>query len=381
MGFSSPSNAEILTNSIAFYIPSLLFFIGRILSSAVVLRRMQIDDYLMTLFFFTYTCLLALINVSAHFTTNLFPPDELVRILADPDEVHKRVIGSIIVIPLEQCMLFTTWGVKICLLIFLHRMTRQMPRTRNVLCCLSAYVATGYVVIMICYYAILCQPFHQYWALPVHNAQCATYSTYSKIQMSFNISSDLFIILMPTSIIARSKLPLKRKAILMVVFSLGIFTIICAILNKVYNFLSPNTTVYQLWYIREASVAMWVGNLVCCWQLVQRLFNLRSFDDKHAEIQGRISPDRSVGGHTKNSAWYRKMVAGVPGLQVSRGDKMTEMFPPGDGHSMGGTTLSDEKKTVDASITMNGTLMSLMGRDDSSDATPALKYRRENDIA
>lgn len=131
---------------------------------------------------------------------------------------------------------------------------------------------------------------------------------------------------------------------------------------RVYNFLSPETTVYQLWYIREASVAMWVGNLVCCWQLIQRLFNLRSFDDKHAEIQGRISPDRSVGGHTKNSAWYQRMVAQVTGLQVSRGDKMTEMYTHEDGHSMGGTTLQDEKKAIDASISKNGLVLSLNGR-------------------
>lgn len=102
---------------------------------------------------------------------------------------------------------------------------------------------------------------------------------------------------------------------------------------------------------------MWVGNLICCWQLFQRLFNLRSFDDKHAEIQGRASPDRSAGGHTKNSAWYRRMFAQVTGLSVSRGDKMTEIFPPDEErHSMGGTTLQDEKKTADQSITNNGSV-------------------------
>lgn len=152
--------------------------------------------------------------------------------------------------------------------------------------------------------------------------------------------------------------------------------------------------------------------MVCCWQLIQRLFNLRSFDDKHAEIQGRFSPERSAGGHTKNSAWYRKMFAQVTGLSVSRGDKMTEMFSPEDGrHSMGGTTLQEEKKAADHSITNNGsvfscalfaplsfltcvcnywgsllmlfssTLMSLMGREDNSDATHAIKYRRDNNIA
>lgn len=97
---------------------------------------------------------------------------------------------------------------------------------------LTAYVAIGYVVIQICYYAILCRPFSQYWAMPVNDPQCATYATYSKIQMVFNISSDFFIILLPTTFIYRSGLPMKRKVLLMALFSLGAFTIICAIMNK-----------------------------------------------------------------------------------------------------------------------------------------------------
>lgn len=49
--------------------------------------------------------------------------------------------------------------------------------------------------------------------------------------------------------------------------------------------MSPFTTVYQLWYIREASVAVFVGNLLCTWQLLQRVFKLRSFDNKDAGIR------------------------------------------------------------------------------------------------
>lgn len=45
------------------------------------------------------------------------------------------------------------------------------------------------------------------------------------------------------------------------------------------------TTTYQLWYIRESSVAIWVGNLICCWQIVQKIFKARSFDNQKAEIE------------------------------------------------------------------------------------------------
>lgn len=69
-----------------------------------------------------YTVLLILINVSARYETNLFPPDQLASIMADPDDVASRIYGSIIVIPLEQCMLASTWCVKICIWLFLWRL-------------------------------------------------------------------------------------------------------------------------------------------------------------------------------------------------------------------------------------------------------------------
>jgi hypothetical protein len=107
-----------------------------------------------------------------------------------------------------------------------------MPVTRKVLWAIVAYVITGFVVIEICYYAILCRPFTQYWAVPVHNPQCATYTHYSIIQMVFNLSSDIMIIFLPGAILWRSSLPWKRKIALIGLFALGFFTIACAVANK-----------------------------------------------------------------------------------------------------------------------------------------------------
>lgn len=59
--------------------------------------------------------------------------------------------------------------------------------------------------------------------------------------------------------------------------SLGLFTIIAAILNKYFNFASPLTTVYQIWYIREASTAVFVANMMFRWPLLRKLFGLKTF--------------------------------------------------------------------------------------------------------
>lgn len=97
---------------------------------------------------------------------------------------------------------------------------------------LMGYIIVGYVVIMLVYYVGVCRPFAQYWAVPVQNEQCATYQHYSIVQMAFNISSDLGLILIPLYMFHLARLPPKRKAVLMAVFSLAVFTILAAILNK-----------------------------------------------------------------------------------------------------------------------------------------------------
>jgi hypothetical protein len=108
--------------------------------------------------------------------------------------------------------------------------------------------------------------------------------------------------------------------------------------------MSPDTTVYALWYIREASVAIWVGNLICCWQLLQKVFKLRSFDDTSAgyTVRERMinATERSIGGHSKNSAWYSRRIAQMRPLRVEGEDEDAEKALR-DGVSSSGATASD----------------------------------------
>lgn len=97
---------------------------------------------------------------------------------------------------------------------------------------LGVFVILGYLIIQVTYFGLVCRPFRQYWAMPVDNSQCATYATYSIVQMAFNITSDLGLIAIPIYMTWSCRLHLKRKAILTLVFSLALFTIVAAILNK-----------------------------------------------------------------------------------------------------------------------------------------------------
>jgi hypothetical protein len=139
------------------------------------------------------------------------------------------------------------------------------------------YTAVGLVAVEVPYFFVLCRPFSQYWALPVRNPQCANYFYYCIIQLVFNVSSDFLMLLIPLPFIINAKVPPLKRMLLIAIFSLGLFVILAAILNKYYNFTMTNTTVYMVWHIREASTSIYVANIMCWWPLLRKVFGWKRF--------------------------------------------------------------------------------------------------------
>ncbi|EJT76539.1 hypothetical protein GGTG_06458 [Gaeumannomyces tritici R3-111a-1] len=106
-----------------------------------------------------------------------------------------------------------------------------------------------------------CRPFSGYWAMPPPNAQCATLQRYSVVQACFNISSDLLMLWVP--------IPLILKAMLLSIFSFGGFVIVAAVLTKVFNLSNVWDPQHMLWYMREASVAIYVANIPVLWPVLR----------------------------------------------------------------------------------------------------------------
>lgn len=74
----------------------------------------------------------------------------------------------------------------------------------------------------------------------------------------------------------RISVPLSKKIPLVGIFSLGVFVIIAAILNKVYSFTEPFSEMWVYWYIRESSTALIVANLPFVWLFYRKVFRIRS---------------------------------------------------------------------------------------------------------
>lgn len=221
-----------------------------------------------------YTILIVFLNIDLTVSTNLIDPAHPVDLT--PHEINKRTWGAKTVLLVEQCMCAIQWGTKVCLLLLYWRLTQNL-RQGMVVKCAAAYVVITYVVMEIFYFAVWCRPFHDYWQTPTDNTQCTTALHHLIMNLVFNLTSDVLILSIPLPLFLTTHLEFKRKLLLVFPFSLGIFTMVCAILSKVASFKHPYSSEWVYWYCREASTAMIVSNMPYSWALIRRAFNLRSF--------------------------------------------------------------------------------------------------------
>ena len=176
----------------------------------------------------------------------------------------------------EQCMCAVQWGTKTCLLILYYHITENLMQNKIVIG-VSVYVASTYIVMELLYFGYWCRPFHDYWQTPTNNVECPTALHHLIMNLSFNLSSDLMLISIPLFLLLKAHMDLKRKILLVFPFSLGILTMVCAILSKHLSFTNPFSGYWVFWYCREASTAMIVTNMPYSWILIRRAFGLKSF--------------------------------------------------------------------------------------------------------
>ncbi|KAG9188344.1 hypothetical protein G6011_02267 [Alternaria panax] len=239
-------------------------------------RSLQLDDYLILVAMATDTVLIAIMHQIMKTSSNLIPPGDDVSQYSEA-EVKIRIYGSKLVLVVEQMQLLTIWLVKACLLIMYNRMTLVLPQHKIVVAA-SIYVAVTFVVMEVLYLGVWCRPFNQYWAVPPNSRQCSAATNHLITNAVFNISSDLIILSIPMPLLFKVRLPKKNKTILFVIFCIGAFTIVAAVLNKYYSFTNPFGTEWTIWYLRESYTAILCANLPLTYPLIQRVFGLRNWN-------------------------------------------------------------------------------------------------------
>ncbi|KAJ9137543.1 Decarboxylase [Pleurostoma richardsiae] len=281
-------------------------------------KKYQLDDYLMMLAAISFTGVVVSSNQVAINGSN-YVSDEVVAQFT-PQERNNAEWGSKMLLALEQFQLATIWLVKACLLLLYARMTSGLNEGIAVKA-LAVYCAVGYVIIQVLYLGVWCRPIYYYWAVPVphDHPQCKSYHNHMITVTVLNVSSDLAMLCVPVPLIARAHLPLKRKLVLCVVFSLGALVVLVAILNRYFNFTTTNDLVFLVWYNGEASTAVMIANIPFCWTLLRRLFALDAWGGYSSNGRGsrtRTAPpppmgSGRIGGMEKRRRGPHSVILGV----------------------------------------------------------------------
>ncbi|GAB7329995.1 hypothetical protein MBLNU13_g01690t1 [Cladosporium sp. NU13] len=273
------------------------------------ISRFQADEYLMMTILCFYTVVIVTINIVEHTSSNLLPPGYDIAHMTKQD-IAERTLGSKLILVVENCQIVTIWGAKTCLLIMYLRLT-TLRRENIAIKALLVYVGLTFVVMEILYLGVWCRPFHNYWAVPTPSVQCDAATNHLITNAVFNLSSDVAMLAVGLPMFLRLSLRLSKKVPLIGIFSLGVFVIIAAILNKVYSFSDPFSDEWVYWYVRESSTALIVANLPFVWLFYRKIFRIRS---STASRRGRYGSTPNTA--TRISSIRRKSVKpDVPGAR------------------------------------------------------------------
>jgi hypothetical protein len=294
------------------------------------------------------------LNIDATVNTNLIPPDDVPHLTQQ--DIQQRTWGSKTVLLVEQCMCAVQWGTKVCLLILYWRLTQNLKQNL-VVKLVSAYVAATYIVMEILYFGYWCRPFHDYWQTPTSNTECTTALHHLILNLAFNLSSDLMIMSIPTPMILKAHMDVKRKVLLVFPFTLGVFTIACAIASKHLTFTQPFSADWVFWYTRESSTAMIVTNMIYTWPLIRRVFHLKSFFGE------------SDHGTTMDSV-YQRGESNATAHSVQKPDHTSRFF---SGRKGGKNSTAGTKNSQDSGMQM--TPKTSWPRDDKNDNLTADSVR------
>ncbi|KAJ9613879.1 hypothetical protein H2200_002015 [Cladophialophora chaetospira] len=200
------------------------------------LSHLEVDDALIAFGFVWYTILCIAFNEMLKGAgSNLMTPEEEAALT--PAIKDSRVRGSKWVFVSEHAELLTIWSMKAAMLV-LYAKIIDKARQRRLL-----------------------------WA------QCSTYQYYQIVNAVFNISTDILIMAMGIPPVLSARLSLQQKLILGVIFGMGGFVIVAAILRAIYCLVpSLISYVYMNWYFREASVAVYVTTLPGIWVFLKEMF-------------------------------------------------------------------------------------------------------------
>ncbi|GFF25103.1 hypothetical protein IFM46972_01284 [Aspergillus udagawae] len=245
---------------------------------AVGFRHLQAEDFLVwvaIVFYSAQTALAYCVGAVAHGLANNGLTDaQRAALSPDDPEYRWRVIGSKIQVAGWTTYSVLMWSLKLSMLSFYLRLTDGLgQRYRNPIYIGFVLVIGTFLVAVITIFAA-CRPFHKYWQInpdPGNACQAAISRPIVWASFASNVSTDIYLILIPIPMLWRSSLKLMKKIAATIVFGAGLFVLVCAILKSVFVLVDPvnGAQLAGEWGTRETFVAVVVTNLPMVFHLLR----------------------------------------------------------------------------------------------------------------
>ncbi|KAF2657114.1 hypothetical protein K491DRAFT_691312 [Lophiostoma macrostomum CBS 122681] len=244
---------------------------------AVGVRDLRADDYLIWLAVLIYTTQCSLgytLGTAAHgLANNGLTAAERSALAHDDPEYNMRVTGSKIQVAgwtAASCLL---WTLKICVAIFYLRLMNGLDRYRIRIFIAMGLIATTFVALILTIF-LSCRPFNHYWQInpdPGNICQAAISKPIVWTMFVTNVSTDVYLFVLPVSMLWKSSLRLLKKLAATMVLSGGLLIIVCATLKSIYVIVDPvhGGELAASWGTRETFIAVVTTNLPMVFPLLR----------------------------------------------------------------------------------------------------------------
>ncbi|KAJ6122974.1 hypothetical protein N7512_005439 [Penicillium capsulatum] len=221
---------------------------------------LRLDDAFAVAAMIFWTLQTAIIYVLNLYGSNI-GLDTQTAMLVPASQFPKMILGSKLAFMnwiWYMCYIWCCKGVLLCLYFKLTQGTWHRKLVwGSVGFCVVSWLAC--MLTHIC----LCTPVHRNWQIqPYPGDYCTLRQPLYIVIAVFNVLSDILILIIPIPILTKLQVPLQRKLILAVMFSSGIFIMICTILRAHYSLGDITHLPIALgWADRECFVAAIVVSL------------------------------------------------------------------------------------------------------------------------
>jgi hypothetical protein len=149
---------------------------------------------------------------------------------------NNSVLGSKIQLALWATYSSLLWVLKAAMCTFYYRLTKDLEGYRTRVTIGFALIITSFVVVQM-NLLLSCRPFNHWWQIyPDPGTYCHAAISPGLIWtcLSFNLITDLYLIMIPMPMLWKAAMPWPQKAGLITLFSCGLFVTMAAILRVVH---------------------------------------------------------------------------------------------------------------------------------------------------